>query len=92
MQLVTEGAVTLNQVYNLLDEDIRELDEDSGVTELRCMLEVADRVHIIVGTADNSAAEHISFRQRGILKRKQIIPLIAKKLEAAGKLVIIETV
>jgi hypothetical protein len=42
INLVTEGAVTLNQVYNILDEDVSKLQEDSGVTELRMLLGVAD--------------------------------------------------
>jgi hypothetical protein len=92
VDLVTEGAVTLNQVYNLLDEDIRRLTEDSGVTELCALLQVADRVNIFVGGARNVATDDISFRQRGILNRHQIIPLIAEKLRAAGKLVVIENV
>lgn len=91
VDLVTEGAVTLNQVYNLLDEDIRRLTEDSGVTELCALLQVADRVNIFLGGARNHATNDISFRQRGILNRHQIIPLIAEKLRAAGKLVVIES-
>jgi hypothetical protein len=92
VDLVTEGAVTLNQAYNLLDEDLRNLTEDSGVTELCAFLQVADRVNILMGTARNRAAGDISFRQRGILTRETIVPLIADKLRAAGKLVVMETV
>jgi hypothetical protein len=43
VDLVTEGAVTLNQAYNLLSEDVDRLKEDSGVTELCLLLNVADR-------------------------------------------------
>jgi hypothetical protein len=92
VDLVTEGAVTLNQAYNVLDEDIRNLKEDSGVTELCALLQIADRVNIFLGGAQNSATGDISFRQRGILSRRQIIPLLAEKLREAGKLVVIETV
>lgn len=92
VDLVTEGAVTLNQVYNLLEEevDIRELTEDSGVTELVCMLKVADQINIILGDAVNKGSGDISFRQRGILMRSQIVPLIAQRLEKSGKLVVVE--
>jgi len=92
IDLVTEGAVTLNQVYNLLDEDIRNLKEDSGVTEFCALVQVADRVNIFVGRARNHANADISFRQRGILDRDRIIPLIADKLRSAGKLVVVEPV
>ena len=87
INLVTEGAVTLNQVYNILDEDVANLHEDSGVTELRLLLGVADKLNIIVGKADNTANADISFRQRGVLSRKVLIPLLAEKLRQEGKLV-----
>jgi hypothetical protein len=90
IDLVTEGAVTLNQVYNILDEDIAQLTEDSGVTELCALLQVADRVNVFLGTARNEAAGDISFRQCGILSREKIVALIAQRLRAAGKLVVIE--
>jgi hypothetical protein len=87
INLVTEGAVTLNQVYNILEEDVSKLNEDSGVTELRLLLNVADRINFIVGCAANNANEDISFRQRGVLSRKVLIPLLVDKLEKAGRLV-----
>jgi hypothetical protein len=90
IDLVTEGAVTLNQVYNLFDENIKDLTEDSGVTELCALLQVADRVNFLVGDAKNSASGNISFRQRGILTRDRIVTLLAEKLRAAGKLVVLE--
>jgi hypothetical protein len=90
IDLVTEGAVTLNQVYNLLDENLAEFKEDSGVTELCALLQIADRVNIIIGDAKNRASGDISFRQQGILTRERIMPLIAEKLRAAGKLVVVE--
>jgi hypothetical protein len=92
INLVTEGAVTLNQVYNILDEDIANLHEDSGVTELRLLLGVADKLNIIIGKADNTANADISFRQRGVLSRKVLIPLLAEKLRQEGKLVNVELV
>lgn len=92
VDLVTEGAVTLNQVYNIFDEDVHKLTEDSGVTELCALLHVADRVNLFVGAARNGASGDISFRQRGILTRERIVPLLAEKLESAGKLVVLQPV
>lgn len=92
VDLVTEGAVTLNQVYNLLDEDLAAFTENSGVTELCSLLQVTDRVNIVVGQAKNQASGNISFRQCGILTRDHIVPLIAQKLLAAGKLVVVDRV
>ena len=92
INLVTEGAVTLNQVYNILDEDIANLQDDSGVTELRLLLGVADKLNIIVGMTDNTANDDISFRQRGVLSRRMLMPLFADKLRQEGKLVNVEYV
>lgn len=90
IDLVTEGAVTLNQVYNIYDEDPEVFDEISGVTELQELLRSADRVNMFVGQAVNPASRDISFRQKGILTRQAIIPLIATKLRESGKLVVTE--
>lgn len=90
VDLVTEGAVTLNQLYNVLDADPESFDEDSGVTGLHELLRQADRVNILLGEALNPANRHISFQQRGILPRRTIIDLIAAKLREMGKLVVVE--
>ncbi len=92
VDLVTEGAVTLNQLFNVLDEDPETFDEISGVTRLYDMLRQADRVNLIVGTAQNPANAHVSFRQQGIMPRARIVPMIADKLREAGKLVVVEKV
>jgi hypothetical protein len=92
VDLVTEGAVTLNQVHNLLETDPEEWDEASGVTELLGLMRAADKIHFLVGQSFNPASGHVSFRQQGILSRTAIVPLIAAKLEAAGKRVMVEKV
>ena len=92
INLVTEGAVTLTQLYNIWDEDASALDKNNPVTELRNLLDVADRINIFLGTSDNPADDDISFKQSGILSRKVIIPLLAERLEKEGKLVVIEEV
>ena len=56
------------------------------------MLRAADRVNFIVGRQNNAAHADISFRQRGILPREVIVPLLAEKLQKAGKLVTVEYV
>lgn len=91
IDLVTEGAVTLNQVYNIF-EDSDESHEDSGVTQLCALLKAADRVNFIVGVAANPANQHIAFRQQGILFRARIVPLLTEMLRAAGKLVVVHHV
>lgn len=92
IDLVTEGAVTLNQAYNILDEDPEEYGEYSGVTQLCELLQEADRINIVLGLARNPALGDISFRQQGILPRATIVPLLADKLRQQGKLVVLEEV
>jgi serine/threonine protein phosphatase PrpC len=93
VDMVTEGAVTLNQVYNLLDEDDVELpNPTSGVASLYSLLRFADRVNWVVGRASNPAHHDIRFTQMGVLPRLKIIPLLTEKLKAQGKLVVVRYV
>lgn len=90
IDLVTEGVVTLNQLYNIWDEDSNKLEKDSPVTVLYSLISVADRVNFYLGNSQNPASKDISFVQQGILRREKIIKLITEKLIAEQKLVNIE--
>jgi hypothetical protein len=90
IDLVTEGAITLTQVYNILEEDPSRYEEWSGVTELCDLLRAADRIHFLVGTASNPGNRSIAFQQKGILPRMRTVPLIRDRLNKAGKLVVID--
>ncbi|MCL2005853.1 MAG: hypothetical protein FWG73_06775 [Planctomycetaceae bacterium] len=90
INLATEGMVTLNQVYAILDADYASITDYGGATRLRWLLGVADTLHIIVGLAKNTAHTDALFCQRGLLPRKVLIPLLAEKLRNAGKLVNVE--
>ena len=90
IDLVTEGAVTLTQVYNILEEDPSRYEEWSGVTELCDLLRAADRIHFFVGTASNPGNQSIAFQQKGILPRTRTVPLIRERLTKAGKLVVVD--
>lgn len=88
-ELITEGMVTLNQVYNLLDENIERLMEDSPVMQFSYFLKMADRVNIWLGRSENSTDEHLEFRRQGLLSREKIIQKTTEKLRELGKLVVI---
>ena len=90
IDLVTEGTVTLNQAYNILDEEPDRYEEVSGVTELCDYLRRADRIHFILGLASNPAADSIMFRQTGILNRHKIVPLLVDKLQKQNRVVTVE--
>jgi hypothetical protein len=92
IDLVTEGAITLNQVYNIFDTDPTRFEPDSPVSLLCDALLFADKVSFIVGRTQNQGHGGIAFTQRGILPRQTIVKLLAEKLREAGKLVQIELV
>ncbi len=88
LDLVTEGVVTLNQVYNIIDENPEDITNKTDVISLAEMLQMSDRVVFFTGEAKNIGDEAIEFRQQGILPRKKIIELLSQKLISMGKLVI----
>ena len=92
IDLATEGAVTLNQTYNVIGEDPGNLEPGAGVTRLCRYLHAADRVHFWLGCAVNQEQSNVMFRQIGVLPRAAIVPLLAEKLRAAGKLVVIHEI
>ncbi|MEN6615038.1 MAG: hypothetical protein ABFD12_00630, partial [Syntrophorhabdus sp.] len=83
----TEGAITLNQVYNILGEPPEKLESDSSVSELYKFLHASDTINFLVGTAANPGHAHIVFRQMGVFPRDVIVKLLAEKLKSMGKLV-----
>jgi hypothetical protein len=83
----TEGAITLNQVYNILEESADKLDRDSSVSELYKIFHSCDTINFTVGTATNPGHESIVFRQMGVFPRDVIVQLLGEKLKKIGKLV-----
>ncbi len=92
IDLVTEGAVTLNQLYNILDADPIYFEPDSSVTRFYEAIIDADRINFIVGVARNIGHTDIAFRQQGIIPRSKIVELLAEKLTVEGRLIDIKTV
>jgi hypothetical protein len=88
----TEGALTLNQVYNILDENPDQFESDSSVSDLCRFFNASDTINFTVGTATNRGHESIVFRQMGVFPREIIVKLIAEKLRKMGKLVSFEYV
>jgi hypothetical protein len=88
IDLVTEGAITLNQVYNIMDEPADQLSGNSTAERLCLMLHNADVIHLMIGNASNTAHNDLIFKQSGVHVRKTIIRQIAERLKNMGKLVI----
>jgi hypothetical protein len=91
IDLVTEGAITLNQLNNVLDVPSDHFDEINAVTELYDLLMQSDRIQFFLGAGKNPANSSVCFVQRGVLSRETIVPLIAEKLRRKDKCVIIKT-
>ena len=92
IDLVTEGAVTLNQLYNILDADPIYFEPDSSVTRLYDAIIDADRINFVVGITKNIGHQDIAFRQQGIIPRLKIVELLAEKLSSDGRLIDIKRV
>lgn len=74
------------------EELVKNLEERNIVVSLYEELLRADQITFLVGRAENPAATSQPFFQMGILRRQQIVPLLAEKLKALGKLVTVEWV
>lgn len=92
IDFATEGAITLNQVYNIIDVPIEKLESSSPVTTLARIFHESDVINFIVGTATNRAHKSIVFRQMGIFPREVIVKLLAERLKRMGKVVNVEYV
>lgn len=86
IDLITEGAVTLNQAMNLLLESIDLTLKDTAVFKLcRLMLE-ADMVTFLVGKGLNiDQDEDPLLRQLGVKPRSRIVEELAEHLRSVGK-------
>ena len=90
IDLATEGAITLSQVNNIMDEREEKLDHHSSVSQLYRLLHGSDTINFFVGTASNPAHRAVIFKQMGILPREAIVLLLVEKLKKMGKLVHVE--
>ncbi len=88
IDLVSEGAIMLNQVYNILDEEGCHEDSGSAVERLCAMMLGSDIITFFIGSVVNEAHDSMVFRQAGIRPRMAVVQLIAEKLRAKGKLVV----
>lgn len=89
--LATEGMITLNQLYNLLNEDISYSDDHSIIVELVEYFDTADKVLFWVGKASNIGNDLLELKQQGIQNRLKIVKLISEKLIQMNKLVIVKS-
>lgn len=90
IDMVTEGAILLNQAYNILDVNPENYTGDSAAERFCMLLHKADAVTFIVGGAVNNAHSDLLFKQMGIKPRIEAVRLIAEQLRKMGKLIVEE--
>ncbi len=85
--MVTEGAMVLNQVSNILDADEVEISNETSPERIAKLLLEADVIHFYIGNAKNKAHQMLVFRQLGIKERADILKEIESKLRKKGKMI-----
>lgn len=89
IDLITEGAVTLNQALNLLEAGVDYTLSDSTVFRLCQALTDADIITFFVGGGYNAEQEEdMLLRQLGVKPRQRVVQRIADYLRERGKLVV----
>ena len=92
IDFASEGAITLNQCCNVLNEKTVLEKATTAPVKLANLMLSCDIIHFIVGMSENKGHDDIMFKQMGILPRKEIIDKIRKLLIKADKTVINEGV
>lgn len=87
IDLITEGAVALNRVANILDDDLSNIKQPNVVERLAQTLLSSDKIQLIQGRAVNTAHEASLFKQMGIRTRHDVVEQICDKLEQRGKII-----
>ena len=85
--MVTEGAMVLNQVSNILDADPIEVTEETSPERITGLFYNADVIHFHVGNAKNKSHQLLPFRQLGLKVRYDVLKDIEHKLKKKGKTV-----
>ena len=90
LDMVSEGALLLNQAVNLLDEPVERWGDQTSVERFCRLLLEADIITFMVGNAVNEAHLSPLFKQVGVKPRRTAIGILKEKLESMNKLVIEE--
>ncbi len=85
--MVTEGAMVLNQVSNILDAEQIEVTDETSPERMANLFYQSDVIHFHVGNAKNRTHQLLPFRQLGIKVRADVVKEIAEKLREKGKMV-----
>lgn len=90
IDLVAEGAMTLSQACNIIQEPMENLAGNTVVERLCRMMRESDIITFLLGTALNSAHGDLLFKQLGVRPRRESVETLAERLRQLGKVVVIE--
>lgn len=88
IDIMTEGAVVLNQIYNLLGEDPNQFTRNTPAERICIALLKSDVITFMVGRAINPDHSQILLKQLGVHPRCEAVKMIKGKLKNMGKLVV----
>ncbi|MDR1196403.1 MAG: SpoIIE family protein phosphatase [Endomicrobium sp.] len=87
LDFASEGAITLNQCFNIMNDKEVLQKEQTPPAKLANLLNAADIIHFIEGMSVNKGHGDIMFKQMGILPRAEIIYKISNELIKSDKIV-----
>ena len=90
IDLVAEGAMTLSQACNIIDEPVERIAGNSVVERFCRMMKESDIITFMLGNAMNAAHGDLMFKQLGVRPRRESVETLADRLTRMGKVVIIE--
>ncbi|MDR0645453.1 MAG: SpoIIE family protein phosphatase [Elusimicrobiota bacterium] len=88
IDFASEGAIMLNQLYNLYELNPSNLDTNASITKLKELLDISDKICFFLGKAENQEQNNsMMFSQLRIFPRKRIIKLLSEKFKEQCKVV-----
>lgn len=88
INFASEGAIMLNQLYNLYELNPKNLDTNAPITQLKELIDMSDKICFYMGNASNVAQnESMIFSQLRIFPRTKIVHMLSDKFRELGKIV-----
>jgi hypothetical protein len=88
IDFASEGALMLNQLYNLYELNPKNMDSEAPIVRLKEILDNCDKIVFYLGLSENTAQnESMIFSQLRVFPRRRIIEMLASKFRDLGKVV-----
>ncbi|MDR0291511.1 MAG: SpoIIE family protein phosphatase [Elusimicrobium sp.] len=90
LNFASEGALMLNQLYNLYELNPANLDGGAPIARLKELIDVSDKITFFYGAGENKEQnDSMMFSQLRIFPRAKIIKLLTDKFKQLGKVVVV---